>query len=138
MQEDKEAVFDAAETLDLMLAAMTGMAGDMRVNAAAMKKAAGWVPDGDGSRRLAGARGGPAVPRRAPRDGPRWRSPRSANAARQLPLEALKEIHPAITDAVYSVLSVANSVKSRTSYGGTAPAEVRKQIRAWRKRLAKG
>ena len=41
MQEDKEAVFDAAETLDLMLAAMTGMVGDMTINAAAMKKAAG-------------------------------------------------------------------------------------------------
>ena len=33
MQEDKEAVFDAAETLDLMLAAMTGMVGDMTINA---------------------------------------------------------------------------------------------------------
>ncbi len=41
MQEDKEAVFDAAETLDLMLAAMTGMVGDMTVDAAAMKRAAG-------------------------------------------------------------------------------------------------
>ena len=41
MQEDKEAVFDAAETLDLMLAAMTGMVGDMTVNEQAMKKAAG-------------------------------------------------------------------------------------------------
>lgn len=38
MQEDKESVFDAAETLDLMLAAMTGMVRDMTVNAAAMKK----------------------------------------------------------------------------------------------------
>ena len=41
MQEDKEAVFDAAETLDLMLAAMTGMVRDMAVDAAAMKRAAG-------------------------------------------------------------------------------------------------
>ena len=41
MQEDKEAVFDAAETLDLVLAAMTGMVGDMTVDAAAMKRAAG-------------------------------------------------------------------------------------------------
>src|SRR5690606_34397308 len=41
MQEDKEAVFDAAETLDLMLSAMTGMVGDMAVDTAAMKRAAG-------------------------------------------------------------------------------------------------
>ena len=140
MQEDKEAVFDAAETLDLMLAAMTGMAGDMRVNAAAMKKAAGsgystatdladWLVREAGlpfrdAHHVAGRAVALAEERKCGLD--------------KLPLEALKEIHPAITDAVYSVLSVANSVKSRTSYGGTAPAEVRKQIRAWRKRLAKG
>jgi argininosuccinate lyase len=35
------------------------------------------------------------------------------------------------------VLSVPSSVKSRTSFGGTAPAEVRRQIRYWKKRLAK-
>ena len=140
MQEDKEAVFDAAETLDLMLAAMTGMAGDMRVNAAAMKKAAGsgystatdladWLVREAGlpfrdAHHVTGRAVALAEERKCGLD--------------KLPLEALKEIHPAITDAVYSVLSVANSVKSRTSYGGTAPAEVRKQIRAWRKRLAKG
>ena len=140
MQEDKEAVFDAAETLDLMLAAMTGMAGDMRVNAAAMKKAAGsgystatdladWLVREAGlpfrdAHHVTGRAVALAEERKCGVD--------------KLPLEALKEIHPAITDAVYSVLSVANSVKSRTSYGGTAPAEVRKQIRAWRKRLAKG
>ena len=140
MQEDKEAVFDAAETLDLMLAAMTGMAGDMRVNTAAMKKAAGsgystatdladWLVREAGlpfrdAHHVTGRAVALAEERKCGLD--------------KLPLEALKEIHPAITDAVYSVLSVANSVKSRTSYGGTAPAEVRKQIRAWRKRLAKG
>ena len=47
-------------------------------------------------------------------------------------------LHPAITDDVYSVLSVRNSVRSRTSFGGTAPAEVRRQIRYWRKRLKQG
>lgn len=54
-----------------------------------------------------------------------------------LPLEELRSINPAINEGVYSVLSVNNSVKSRTSYGGTAPSEVRKQIRYWRRRLAK-
>jgi argininosuccinate lyase len=55
----------------------------------------------------------------------------------RLALADLKAIHPDITEDVYSVLSVQNSVKSRTSYGGTAPSEVRKQVRAWRKRLAR-
>ena len=59
------------------------------------------------------------------------------SALEKLSLADLQAIHPGITDDVFSVLSVQNSVKSRTSFGGTAPAEVRKQIRYWKKRLAK-
>ena len=71
MQEDKEAVFDAAETLDLMLAAMTGMVGDMTVNAAAMKRAAGvGLFHRHRPRRLAGAHARPALPRGASRHRP--------------------------------------------------------------------
>ena len=55
----------------------------------------------------------------------------------KLSLADLRSIHDGITDDVFSVLSVQNSVKSRTSFGGTAPSEVKKQIRYWRKRLAK-
>ncbi|WEX10096.1 argininosuccinate lyase [Chelativorans sp. AA-79] len=137
MQEDKEAVFDAAETLDLMLAAMTGMVGDIEVSAAAMKKAAGsgfstatdladWlVREADLPFREAHHVTGRAVALAEERK----------CGLEKLPLSDLQAIHPAITDGVYSVLSVSNSVRSRTSYGGTAPAEVRRQIRAWRKRL---
>ena len=59
------------------------------------------------------------------------------NRVKALSLEELQGINSAITKDVYSVLSVDKSVESRTSFGGTAPAEVRKQIRYWRKRLAK-
>jgi argininosuccinate lyase len=71
MQEDKESVFDAAETLDLMLAAMTGMVRDMTVNAAAMKKAAGsgYATATDLADWLVQHRS--AVPRGAPRHRPR-------------------------------------------------------------------
>ncbi|TJW13455.1 MAG: argininosuccinate lyase, partial [Mesorhizobium sp.] len=55
----------------------------------------------------------------------------------KLSLEDLRSIHPGITDDIFSVLAVQNSVKSRVSFGGTAPSEVRKQIRYWKKRLAK-
>jgi argininosuccinate lyase len=55
----------------------------------------------------------------------------------KLSLAELQSIHPGITDDVFSVLAVQSSVKSRTSFGGTAPAEVRKQVRYWKKRLAK-
>jgi argininosuccinate lyase len=45
---------------------------------------------------------------------------------------------PRITDEAFGVLGVERSVKSRTSYGGTAPANVRRQARAWLKRLGEG
>ncbi len=54
-----------------------------------------------------------------------------------LPLDVMQGIEPRITKAVYSVLSVENSVKSRTSYGGTAPQNVTKMARLWVKRLEK-
>jgi argininosuccinate lyase len=139
MQEDKEAVFDAAETLDLMLAAMTGMVGDMTVNADAMKKAAGsgFATATDLADWLVRTLG---IPFREAHHV----TGRAVALAEQkkLPLEKLaladlQAIHPGITADVFSVLSVQNSVKSRTSYGGTAPGEVKKQIRAWRKRLAR-
>jgi argininosuccinate lyase len=140
MQEDKESVFDAAETLDLMLAAMTGMIGDLAVNAAAMKKAAGagystatdladWlVREADLPFREAHHVAGRAVAL----------AEEKKCGLEKLSLEELQAIHPAVTDGVYSVLSVQNSVRSRTSFGGTAPAEVRRQIRYWRKRLKQG
>ena len=124
MQEDKEAVFDAAETLDLMLAAMTGMVGDMTINAAAMKKAAGsgystatdladWLVREAGlpfreAHHVTGRVVALAESKKLPLD--------------RLALDELQAINGAITDQVYSVLSVQNSVKSRTSFGGTAPA----------------
>jgi argininosuccinate lyase len=55
----------------------------------------------------------------------------------KLSLADLHSIHDGITEDVFSVLSVQNSVKSRTSFGGTAPSEVKRQVRYWKKRLAK-
>jgi argininosuccinate lyase len=49
-----------------------------------------------------------------------------------MPLEALREIEPRITGDVYSVLTPAASAASRTSWGGTAPAEVRRQVERWK------
>ncbi|MEM9970940.1 MAG: argininosuccinate lyase, partial [Pseudomonadota bacterium] len=52
-----------------------------------------------------------------------------------LTLEQMKSAHAAITDGVYDVLGVDNSVASRASYGGTAPSQVRHQIAIWKERL---
>src|SRR5690606_24236301 len=54
-----------------------------------------------------------------------------------LPLEAMQAVEPRITKDVLSVLTVENSVRSRSSYGGTAPQNVRKMAKAWVKRLEK-
>jgi argininosuccinate lyase len=139
MQEDKEAVFDAAESLDLMLAAMAGMVADMTINTDAMKKAAGsgystatdladWLVRVLGlpfreAHHVTGRAVAMAESRKV--------------ALEKLSLEDLQSINPGITGDVFSVLTVQKSVRSRTSYGGTAPAEVRRQIRGWRKRLAR-
>jgi len=55
----------------------------------------------------------------------------------KLPLKTMQEIEPRITKAVFAVLSVEKSVKSRAAYGGTAPNNVRAQAKAWLKRLDK-
>ncbi len=139
MQEDKEAVFDAAETLELMLAAMAGMVSDMSVDKAAMKRAAGaghstatdladWLVREAGLPfREAHHVTGRAVAL----------AEEKKTTLAKLPLDELKAIDPAITDGVYGVLSVDASVNSRNSFGGTAPAQVRAQVRHWKKRLAR-
>ena len=53
-----------------------------------------------------------------------------------LTLDQMQSVHGAISEDVFAVLGVDNSVASRTSYGGTAPAQVRAQISRWREVLA--
>lgn len=139
MQEDKEAVFDAAETLDLMLAAMTGIVHDLTAQPAAMRKAAasGYSTATDLADWLVRElripfREAHHVTGRAVRLAEERGQP-----LHRLALADLVAIHPGITEDVFSVLTVDRSVRSRRSYGGTAPAEVRKQARAWRRRLKK-
>ncbi len=139
MQEDKEAVFDAAETLDLMLAAMTGIVRDLTAQPAAMRKAAasGYSTATDLADWLVRElripfREAHHVTGRAVRLAEERGQP-----LHRLALNDLVAIHPGITEDVFSVLTVDRSVRSRHSFGGTAPAEVRKQARAWRRRLKK-
>ncbi|MDA4845813.1 argininosuccinate lyase [Hoeflea poritis] len=137
MQEDKEQVFDAAETLELALAAMTGMVGDMQISAQAMKAAAGagYSTATDLADWLVREAGLPF------RDAHHVTGKAVALAEEKgcgladLPLEDIQKINGAITESVFDVLSVDASVASRTSFGGTAPANVREQINWWRGRL---
>ena len=136
MQEDKEQVFDSAESLELAIAAMTGMVRDMTVRADKMKAAAGsgYSTATDLADWLVREAGLPF------RDAHHATGRAVAMAEAkgcdlsELSLEDLKSINPAITAGIFDVLTVEASVASRKSFGGTAPSEVRKQIAWWRAR----
>jgi len=137
MQEDKEVVFDAAETLELSLAAMTGMISDMDVMKDAMAAAAGsgFSTATDLADWLVREAGLPF------RDAHHATGTAVALAEKngcdlaELDLADLQAINPAITKDVYDVLTVQASVASRTSFGGTAPDNVRAQIEYWKERV---
>ncbi|WP_413719179.1 argininosuccinate lyase [Silicimonas sp. MF1-12-2] len=137
MQEDKEQVFDAADSLMLALAAMEGMVKDMSANPDALRAAAssGFSTATDLADWLVREAGLPF------RDAHHVTGRLVALAEDQgcdlpdLSLDQMKSAHPSITEGVYDVLGVDNSVRSRTSYGGTAPDQVRAQIVRWKERL---
>jgi len=139
MQEDKQPTFDAADSLELCIAATAGMVSDFTANRDLLLKAAGegyttatdladWcvrvldMPFRDAHHvagrlvRLAEGQGKPLE---------------------ALTLAELRSVEKRITPAIFRVLGVENSVKSRVSYGGTAPRNVKSQILRWRRLLGK-
>ena len=137
MQEDKEQVFDAADSLMLALAAMEGMVKDMSANRDSLAAAAAtgfstatdladWLvrevnlPFRD-AHHVTGTLVGMAEAKGI--DLP------------ELDLAEMQSVHGDITAGVYTVLGVENSVASRTSYGGTAPANVRAEVARWKEIL---
>ena len=138
MQEDKEQVFDAADNLMLALAAMTGMVSDMTANRDSLKVAAasGFSTATDLADWLVRALGMPF------RDAHHVTGSLVAMAEAQgcdlpdLTLAQMQSVHVEIFNDVFEVLGVENSVASRMSYGGTAPAQVRAQIARWEATLA--
>ncbi|MFZ5710223.1 MAG: argininosuccinate lyase [Pseudomonadota bacterium] len=137
MQEDKEQVFDAADTLMLALAAMEGMVRDMTADREVLEKAAasGFSTATDLADWLVRAAGLPFREAHHVTGALVTLAERKGCDLPDLSLAELQSAHPAITREVYGVLGVHNSVASRQSYGGTAPARVREQIAAWRARL---
>ena len=137
MQEDKEQVFDAADNLMLALAAMEGMVRDMNANRPQLSAAAGsgFSTATDLADWLVRVLGLPF------RDAHHITGALVAMAEAQdsdlpdLTLEQMQAVHVGITDGVFTVLGVDNSVNSRTSYGGTAPAQVRAQIARWKEQM---
>jgi argininosuccinate lyase len=138
MQEDKEGLFDAAETMTLCLAATAGMVRDMQPDAARLREAAGagfstatdladWLV-----REL-----------RMPfRDAHHVTGRLVARAEAKgsdlagLSLAEMQAEESRITKGVFGVLTVEASVASRACFGGTAPENVRRMAAEWRERLA--
>ena len=137
MQEDKEQVFDAADNLMLALAAMEGMVKDMSANRESLEAAAGsgFSTATDLADWLVRALNMPF------RDAHHVTGTLVAMAESRgcdlpdLSLEDMKSVHGEITENVFGVLGVHNSVASRTSYGGTAPVQVLAQVKAWQERI---
>ncbi|MFN3856161.1 MAG: argininosuccinate lyase [Caulobacter sp.] len=138
MQEDKVPTFEAFDSLELALLAMTGMVADLEPNREKMAAAAGagfstatdfadWLVRELGlpfrqAHHLTGA----AV---------KAAETRGVDLA-DLSLDELKALDPRITEGVYSVLTPAASVASRRSHGGTAPDQVRAQVARWKEVLS--
>ena len=137
MQEDKEQVFDAADNLMLALAAMTGMVGDMTANRESLEAAAssGFSTATDLADWLVRTLD---MPFRDAHHVTGALVKLAEDAGCDLPdlsLPQMQSVEPRITEGVYDVLGVHNSVASRVSYGGTAPTQVRAQIARWKEVL---
>jgi argininosuccinate lyase len=137
LQEDKEPVFQVTDTLALGLAALIGMIADIAFDAGRLKDAAGrghatatdladWLVRVLGMPFRRAHRVTGALVRRAEEKG---------CALDELNLTDMRAEEPAITEDVFSVLGVDNSVNSRTSFGGTAPANVRRAVAEARQRF---
>jgi argininosuccinate lyase len=137
LQEDKERVFDAADTLELCLAAMAAMVADLAAQPEKMRAAcepgyptatdlADWVvrvlkkPFRE-AHHIAGS-----IVKAAEVEGV---------TLDKLALTEMQKVEPAITAEVFKVLTPEASVASRMSLGGTAPARVKEQLHYWRGHL---
>jgi argininosuccinate lyase len=138
MQEDKEPVFDAADAWALSLAATAGMVRDLKPDLARLREFAGsgfatatdladWLvrvlrlPFRD-AHHVTGRLVAAAEARGVDLSG--------------LSLAEMQAVEPRISADVFGVITVEASVRSRTSYGGTAPANVAAQAARWLERLA--
>jgi argininosuccinate lyase len=135
-QEDKEPLFDAADTLRDTLAVLEELVAGLRVNSAAMRAAAeeAFSTATDFAdylvRKGLAFRDAHEAAARAVRFAEKSKLPLS-----QLPLAALRRFSTKVGKDVYRVLTVEGSIASRSHVGGTAPVQVRAAIRRARKAL---
>ena len=137
MQEDKVVTFDAFDALELSLSAMAGMVDDLQPDAARMAAAAGagYTTATDLADWLVRELGLPFRDAHHVTGAAVRRAETLGCDLPALPLAELQGLEPRITAGVYGVLTPEASVASRTSYGGTAPDQVRAQVARWKEIL---
>ncbi len=137
MQEDKEPLFDAAETLQLCVTAMTGMIADMKANRAALKAATahGFLTATDLADWLVRVLGMPFRQAHHVTGSIVKLAEERGCGLEDLPLAEMQVVEAGITEDVFSVLSVENAAASRLSTGGTAPERVREAVAAAKERF---
>lgn len=137
MQEDKEQVFAATETISLCLAACAGMIDDLQANKENMLRLAssGFSTATDLADWLVRNLKLPFRTAHHVTGKIVGMAEKKNIALDQLSLEEMQSVEPAITKDIFSVLSVEASLSSRTSEGGTAPVNVEKAAQLWLERL---
>jgi argininosuccinate lyase len=138
MQEDKVPTFEAFDALELSLLAMAGMVADLEPDRAKMAAAAGqgFSTATDLADWLVREAGLPFRDAHYVTGAAVKRAEQLGCDLPGLPLSELQGLHPKITEDVYQVLTPEASVASRRSYGGTAPDQVRAQVKRWKEILA--
>jgi argininosuccinate lyase len=138
MQEDKVPTFEAFDALELSLLAMAGMVADLEPDRAKMAAAAGqgFSTATDLADWLVREAGLPFRDAHHVTGAAVKRAEQLGCDLPGLPLSELQGLHPKITEDVYLVLTPEASVASRRSYGGTAPDQVRAQVKRWKEILA--
>ena len=137
LQEDKERVFDAADTIEVSLAAMAAMIADLRVDPDAMRKAAedGYPTATDLADWIVKTLRKPFREAHHSAGAIVARAEAQGVALENLSLAEMRAVEPGITQDVFAVLSLEASVKARMSFGGTAPDRVREQLKFWKEKL---
>jgi argininosuccinate lyase len=137
LQEDKERVFDAADTVELCLAAMAAMIADLTAQPDKMRAAAepGYPTATDLADWLVRVLKKPFREAHHIAGSIVKLAETKGVTLEQLPVTDMQTIEPAITKDVLTVLSLESSVHSRMSLGGTAPARVKEQIAYWKAQL---
>jgi argininosuccinate lyase len=137
MQEDKEVAFDALDSLSLSLAAMTGMVGDLTVNREKMREAAssGFSTATDVADWLVRVANVPFREAHHITGRVVALAEQRGIGLESLTIEDFKSVDARIDSRIHKVLGVENSVRSRTSYGGTAPDNVLAQAARWKQAL---